>query len=293
MPALEAARIEHPLVAHSRLSAARALVELFHFPPILVVLLACGIFAAIAADGSPPIGRIGVYMLAVLCSQMAIGVHNDYCDRALDSAAKPQRAIPAAIVSPTLALQLTAALLALSVALALPLGSDVVALGILGTGMGFTYNAWGKGTVWAWAPFWVALPTLAIASFAVVDAYRDELLLTYMIGLPLVVPVYIADTLVDIDSDRAHGVRSLATRLGRFGSRLLCWSSLALGYVLAVAFWPQGGSPGLLFGVSIGLLATAILSDRLRVPRVHWLGIMLAVIALAADWLLDARSLSA
>ena len=292
MPAIQAARIDRPLAAHSRLSTARAIVELFHFPPILIVLLACGIFASIAADGSPPIGRIGVYLLAVLCSQMAIGVHNDYCDRALDSAAKPQRAIPAGIVSPALALQLTVALLAMSVVLALPLGGDVLALGVLGTGMGFIYNAWAKGTIWAWAPFWVALPTLAVASFTVVDAYRDELLLTYMIGLPLVVPVYVADTLTDIDSDRAHGVRSLATRLGRFGSRFLCWSSLALGYVLAVAFWPQGGSPGLLFGVSIGLLAIAILSDRLSVPRVHWLAIMLADIALAADWLLDVRSLS-
>ena len=94
----------------------------------------------------------------------------------------------------------------------------------------------------------------------------------------------------DIDSDRAHGVRSLATRLGPFGSRILCWASLVLGYVLAVAFWPTGGAPGFLFGVSIALLATAILSDRMRVPRVHWLGIMLAVIALAADWLVDVAS---
>jgi 4-hydroxybenzoate polyprenyltransferase len=291
MPAIQAARIEHPPTAHSRLSAARTVVELFHFPPILIVLLACGIFASIAASGSPPIGRIVLYLLAVLCSQMAIGVHNDYCDRELDSAAKPWRAIPGGVISPALALELTAALLALSVALALPLGSDVVALGILGTGMGFIYNAWGKGTVWAWAPFWVALPTLAVASFAAVDAYQDELLLTYAIGLPLVAPVYIADTLIDIDSDRAHGVRSLATRLGPFGSRVLCWSSLALGYVLAVAYWPTEGTPGFLFGVSIALLATAILSDRIRVPRVHWLGIMLAVIALAADWLVDVASL--
>lgn len=149
MPAIQAARIEHPPTAHSRLSAARIVVELFHFPPILIVLLACGIFASIAADGAPPIGRIVIYLLAVLCSQMAIGVHNDYCDRELDNAAKPRRAIPAGFVSPTLALQLAVALLALSVALALPLGGDVVALGVLGTSMGFTYNAWGKGTVWA------------------------------------------------------------------------------------------------------------------------------------------------
>jgi 4-hydroxybenzoate polyprenyltransferase len=289
MPATQAARLEQATADRDRLLTARALVELFHFPPILVVLLACGLFAVIAADGSPPVGRIAVFLLAVLCSQMAIGVHNDYCDRALDTSAKPNRAIPSGLVSPTFALRLTAVLLALSVALALPLGLVVLGLGVLGTAMGFVYNAWAKGSLWAWAPFWVALPTLAIASFTVVGAYQDELLLTYLIGLPLVVPVYIADTLIDIDSDRAHGVRSLAARLGHVRSRLLCWASLATGYLLAVAFWPEGGSPGLLFAVSIGLLAVGIMSDRLRVPRVHWLAIMLADIALAADWLLDVR----
>lgn len=278
-----------PGIRRDRLQAARALIELFHFPPIFVVLLACGLFAVIAANGDVPAGRIGVYLLAVLLSQMAIGAHNDYSDRALDTAAKPARAIPSGIVSPAFVLQLTIALLAASVGVALPLGLGVLALGVLGTGMGFVYNAWAKGTVWAWAPFAVALPTLVIASFVVVDAYRDELLLTYVIGLPLVVPVYIADTLIDIDSDREHGVWSLAARLGQVGSRLLCWGSLAVGYVLALAFWPEGGSPGVLFGISVGLLFVAIASDRMGVGRVHWLAIMLADIALAADWLLDAR----
>jgi 4-hydroxybenzoate polyprenyltransferase len=287
MPATQAAPL--PTIRRDRLQDARALIELFHFPPIFVVLLACGLFAVIASDGDVPAGRIAVYLLAVLLSQMAVGAHNDYCDRVLDTAAKPARAIPAGIVSPTFVLQLTIALLAAAVAIALPLGLDVLALGVLGTGMGVVYNAWAKGSVWAWAPFWVALPTLVIASFVVVDGYRSELLLTYVIGLPLVVPVYIADTLIDIDSDREHGVRSLPARLGHVGSRLLCWGSLAVGYVLALAFWPEDGSPGVLFGISVALLSIAIISDRMGVGRVHWLAIMLADIALAADWLLDVR----
>jgi 4-hydroxybenzoate polyprenyltransferase len=251
-----------------------------------MVLLACGLFATVAADGSPPVGRIGVYLLAVLCSQMAIGVHNDYCDRGLDREAKPWRAIPSGVVRPAAALQLVAALLGASLALAIPLGLDVAALGVLGTAMGFAYNAAFKRTVLAWVPFWVALPTLVIASFTVVHAYQSELLLAYVIGLPLVFPIYIADSLTDIESDRTLGVQGLTQVLGQGGARLACWGSLALGYVLAVAFWPEGSSPGYLFGISIGLLVVGIVSDRLRIPRVHWLAMMLAVIALAADWLL-------
>jgi 4-hydroxybenzoate polyprenyltransferase len=289
MPQTQAARAS-PTSGPATVQSVRAVVEMFHFPPILVVLFASGLFAVIASDGPVPAGRIALYLTAVLCSQMAIGVHNDYCDRHLDAAATPARAIPAGIVSPAQSLQLTAALLVVSTAIALPLGVGVVALGILGTSMGFLYNAWAKGTPWAWAPFWLALPTLAMASFVVVDAYDSELLMAYAIGLPLVVPVYIADTLIDIESDRAHGVRSLAVRLGPARSRVLCWASLGAGYVLALAFWPSGGHPGILLAVSVALWLAAITSDRLGVPRVHWLAIMLADIALAADWLLDVRS---
>jgi 4-hydroxybenzoate polyprenyltransferase len=273
--------------AGSRWQAARAIVELFHFPPILVVLLACGLFSVIAAEGSPPYGRISLYLAAVLASQMAVGAHNDYCDRALDAAAKPNRAIPAGIISPRHVLELTCLLLVLSVGLALPLGLDVLALGVLGTSMGFLYNAWAKSTVVAWLPFWLALPTIAISSFAVVDAYSDGLLLAYAVGLPLVLPVYIADSLIDVRSDRQHGSRGLTARLGPFWARTVCWSSLAIGFAVALLSWPENGSPGTLTWIASALFLVAIISDRLGVPRVHWLGVMLASVSLGADWLLD------
>jgi len=287
MPAFEAAQADRTIAAPSRLATARAVVEMFHFPPILMVLLACGTFATIAVDGSPPAGRLIPYLGAVLCSQMAIGVHNDYSDRALDGVAKPWRAIPSGVVSPTLALEISFALLVVALAIALPLGLDVAALGVIGTASGLAYNARLKGSVFAWVPFWAALPTLVIASFTVVHGYRSELMLTYVIGLPLVTSVYIADTMTDIFSDRALGVRGFVQRLGPAGARIVCWGALAFGYVLALAFWPSGGSPGVLFGLSIALLAIAVASDRLRIGRVHWMAIMLAVIALASDWLLD------
>jgi 4-hydroxybenzoate polyprenyltransferase len=282
---MQTARVNSALMS-GRLRTARALIELFHFPPILVVLLAAGLFVIIAAD-SPPYGRMSLYLLAVLASQMAIGAHNDYCDRVLDGKAKPNRAIPSGVISPQTVLQLTAALLATSVLLALPLGMTVVVLGVLGTAMGFVYNAYAKGTILAWVPFWIALPTIVVASFVVGGAYRAELLVIYLIGLPLVVPVYIADTLIDVKSDRANDLRSLASLLGPLGSRLLGWGSLASGYLIAAAFWPDGGSPGLLTAISLGLFLISVVSDRLGISRIHWLGIMLADIALACDWLLD------
>jgi 4-hydroxybenzoate polyprenyltransferase len=275
----------HPALSPPATHSLRAYVEMFHLPPILMVLLATTAFATIAADGLPPAGRLAPYLIAVLATQMAIGVHNDYCDRRLDAQAKPWRALPAGLVSPILAMELAVVLTVAGLALALPLGARVVGLGALGTGAGFAYNARLKGTAFAWVPFWVALPAMAIASFELVHQYRDQLLLAYVIGLPLVVSVYIADQIIDIESDRSHGVRGLVASLGQTRARLLCWGALAVGYVLAFTMWPSGGSPGLLSALSVALLAVAIAGDRLRVGRVHWLAIMLAVIALAADWL--------
>lgn len=267
------------------LQTLRAYVELFHFPPILMVLFATTAFATIAAGGVPPAERLAPFLFAVLFTQMAIGAHNDYCDRNLDASAKPWRALPSGLLTPKLVIQLVVLLTALGVALTLPLGARIVGLGVVGTGAGFIYNAKLKGTPFAWAPFWIALPALVIASFELAGEYQQRLLLTYLIGLPLVVSVYLADTIIDIESDQRHGIRGFGAWLGPARARLLCWACVALGYVLALAFWPSDGEPGVLFGVSVLLLLTAIVSDRAGVRRVHWLAIMLAVIALAADWL--------
>ena len=272
------------------LQTLRAYVELFHFPPILMVLFATTAFATIAGGGLPRAERLAPYLIAVLFTQMAIGAHNDYCDRNLDASAKPWRALPSGLLTPKFVIELVVLLTAMGVALSLPLGPRIVGLGIVGTGAGFVYNAKLKATPFAWAPFWIALPALVIASFELAGEYQSRLLLTYVIGLPLVISVYLADTIIDIESDQHHGIHGLGAWLGPTRARLLCWACVALGYVLALAFWPSAGSPGVLFGVSITLLATAILSDRAGVGRVHWLAIMLAVIALASDWL---RSLPA
>ena len=123
----------------------RAYVELFHFPPILMVLFATTAFATIAAGGVPSAGRLAPYLLAVLFTQMAIGAHNDYCDRKLDASAKPWRAIPAGLLTPTFVIELVVLLTALGVALSLPLGARIVAIGVAGDGRGVRVQRQAQG----------------------------------------------------------------------------------------------------------------------------------------------------
>jgi len=85
-------------------SALQALVELLHPAPIAVVLVAATGFCAVAARGRPPVRRLGPLLVAISLTQLAISIHNDYCDRGLDAVTKPWRMIPRGALSPRAAL---------------------------------------------------------------------------------------------------------------------------------------------------------------------------------------------
>lgn len=265
-------------------SPLRAYIELLHLPPILVVLAAGAGFTIAAAQGDPAVDRLLLFLTALLLTQLAVSLHNDYCDRALDAVAKPWRALPSGIMSPRAALGWAAALVAAGLLAAAPLGWLVVLLFLVGNGSAFFYNAFLKRTAWSWAPFLVALPTLALCAFAVADNLAARLWLVYVIGAPLVLSVHIIDTLDDLESDRSLGVRGMAHRLGPGRARLLCWSALGLAQVLALILWPQG-RPGPLFAVSVALLFAAIAADRAGVTRARWSLVMAAATILALGWL--------
>jgi len=50
-----------------------------------VVLVAATGFCAAAVRGRPPARRLGPLLVAISLTQLAISIHNDYCDRGLDA----------------------------------------------------------------------------------------------------------------------------------------------------------------------------------------------------------------
>jgi 4-hydroxybenzoate polyprenyltransferase len=253
-----------------------------HPAPIAVVLLAATGFTAVAARGWPPADRLAPFLLALLLTQLAISIHNDYCDRALDARAKPWRVLPRGLIAPRLALSWAVGLLVAGLLVASLLGPWVAALVAVGTGAGLVYNAWLKRSAWTWLPFALGLPTLPLCAFLVVGRFEPRLWLVYAIGLPLVIAIYLADTLDDIEDDAALGVRGLAHRLGARGALLTCWAAVGLGHGLV---WLASPAPGPLSGLSLGLLAVAILLNGLGLRQGHWLAIMGSVVTLAIGWL--------
>jgi 4-hydroxybenzoate polyprenyltransferase len=260
-----------------------ALVELLHPAPIAVVLAAAGAFSAAAAGGWPPWDRLLPFLIALLLTQLGISLHNDYCDRDLDRRVKPWRAIPRGLVSARAALGGAIALFASGVAVAAVLGALPAALVAVGSATGLAYNAWFKRSAWTVVPFGVALPTLPICSFVVVGKFRPRLLLAYVVGAPLVLAVYLADTLADVEVDRNHGVRGFAHRLGP-PPEVVCVGSALLGVGLATVSAPRGRRPAPLFLLALGSVGVAALALRLGRRDASWSAIMVAVVATAVAW---------
>jgi 4-hydroxybenzoate polyprenyltransferase len=219
--------------AHNRL---RALIALTHPGPSVATVLAALAFLPLLAHGRPPLATVATLGAMLLCQQVAISLHNDYCDRALDTVAKPWRAIPSGAVRPRAVLAGAVLLVLASLALAASISPLEFLLDLIGLAAGLSYNAWLKRTWWSWLPFAIAFPLLPLFGAAALDpAHLAAPLVAgcFLVGAPLAVAIHLADTMPDLTSDLAGGVRGLAHHLGphtarRLSVALFAWSIPAL-----------------------------------------------------------------
>ena len=256
--------------------------EFLHLRAIPVVVGAAFVFVWVASRGALP-PTTAVFLSSILLTQISIAFHNNWCDRDLDAATKPWRLIPRGAIRPITAQRIGWSLFAVGLAVAVPLGPLVVLAIAVGTACGFVYNAGVKRTIWSFAPFCLALPTLPVAAFIVAGRADALVAVAYLIGAPIVVSIHLADALPDIARDRAFGLRTLAVRLGTRRAFVACWTGVGAAAVVALALWPATGSPGPLFVTSIGLLLIAVAASRW--PRIHRVVVPVAAVALASDWL--------
>ena len=215
----------------------RALAIVHPFPSLLNALLVLAL--SLVAGGS---GRVAAGLaLAMLGLQFSIGALNDFFDVDLDEVAKPGKPIPSRIVSRRAAglIGLVAGGGGLLVAAVYGVPELLLALAMLTAGI--AYDAILKRGPFGWVCFAVAFPLLPVfAWFGTAGTLppRPELL------LPLAAvagpALQLANGLVDLERDRASGVRGLPVWLGRSGSLVLmavlqsaihaiAWLTLLLG----------------------------------------------------------------
>ncbi|MDQ3657912.1 MAG: UbiA family prenyltransferase [Chloroflexota bacterium] len=230
-----------------------------HAVPIVVVMSATAAFALIAARGWPGTGPMTWLLLAMFGGQLAIGAVNELVDADLDALTKPDKPIPAGLVSRrgawTVAIGGCLAMAIFSLRFDVP----VFLVCALGTGVGVAYSVWFKRTVWSWIPYLIALPLLPIWVWLALSEVDPGLYAIYPIGAAAVIAVQIAQSIPDVEADAQGNVRTLAVALGSTYARLACWGALGLAAVLAAAlapwlteapFWVWGAA-----GIAISLIA--------------------------------------
>lgn len=214
---------------------ARAVRVIHPFPTLLNVGAVAGL--AVVAEGGVPDGWLLARMLvAMLCAQSAIGAANDYFDRELDAASKPWKPIVAGVVSPRAALGLSMSLSAIALALVATIGWASLALFVVGLGAGLAYDVRLKRTMLSAVPYMVAIPTLPLWVWASLGAWETVLWWIVPLGALVGISLHVANTLPDIDADRAGGVVGFAHMLGRRFALVVAWGafSAALGLALAL-----------------------------------------------------------
>jgi 4-hydroxybenzoate polyprenyltransferase len=264
-------------------------VRLTHpFPSLLDGLVAGA--AALAAGGGPSVAvRLGISMVLL---QASVGALNDVIDAPSDAGRKPGKPIPAGLVRPGVAKGIAAAAAVGGVALAVPSGFATGGLALVLLALGVAYDLWYKGTAWSWVPFALAIPLFPTYGWL---GAAGTLPAIWVVLLPTAVlagtALALANATVDVERDRAAGLESVATRLGRERARSLNVALLGVVWALATAtLWGVGellpwGLAALAGGVAAVAGWSALGSADPRARERGWEAQAVGVALLAAGWL--------
>ena len=236
-------------------------VRLIHAAPVAMYMLLMVALAPIAAYSSQRAVTGEALLRLVLAmgfAQAAIGALNDYCDRALDAASKPQKPLVRGTVQLGEALALIVILPGLALLAAQPFGLAAVVILAAIMALGFAYDLRFKGTPVSALLFALHFPLLPIFVWAAVGAWRPFLPWVLPIGAALGVAMNIANSLPDLSEDIAAGVRGLPHVLGLRRDLILVW---IVPPTLALLIWLlqiTGVAPGQPLWLALATLAAVV-----------------------------------
>jgi 4-hydroxybenzoate polyprenyltransferase len=213
--------------------------------------LVSGSVAILAGAGTGTAVRLGLAMTAL---QLGIGALNDVIDAPRDTGLKPGKPIPAGLVSRRGGLAIAFAAFGIGLLLAVTEGPLVAGLAAVVIAIGLAYDLRLKGTAWSWLPFAIGIPILPV--FGWVGA-TGGLSILFVVLVPAAVAagaaLAIANSLVDVERDRAAGVSSVAVALGDRGARVV-GTALLVGIAVAAALSSFALGGGAIAAVIVGLV---------------------------------------
>lgn len=218
--------------------------------------------ALIAGGAGERAVQLGVAMTAL---QASIGAVNDLADAPRDAIGQPWKPIPAGLLSRRGALGVWATCLAVGIALVAPFGWGLVAAAFAVLAVGYGYDLRLKGTRWSWLPFAIGIPILPV--FAWLGA-SGSLPAVFGALVPTAVAagaaLALANSLVDLDGDRAAGVDSPAQAWG--AGRTRAAARVLLACVAVVAIVTAGA-----LGLSAPLVVAIGVAGAVPVAAGRWL----------------------
>jgi 4-hydroxybenzoate polyprenyltransferase len=266
-------------------------VELTHPYAAGTIFVATVVFSLLAS-GSVPEPLLFVRVIGVVAlGQACVGFTNELRDMPQDRLVKPYRPLVDGRANPTVATVIAWSAGIGSLLLGLTFGLVGVGFALLGTGAGLAYNFWLKGTMMSWVPYTISFSLLPLWPFAALDQWNPTLAWIWLLILPASIALNIAQSLGDIDDDRALGIGGLAERLGRQRALLLMWLTSALTIVLALLTAVPSSRPIPLYGaalVAAGLVGVAAWHCY-RAPgptawKITWRSIAAAMGILGIGW---------
>jgi 4-hydroxybenzoate polyprenyltransferase len=213
------------------------LIRITHPAPVamyMLLMVALAPIAALSAHHALTGAALLRLVLAMGCAQAAIGILNDYCDRALDAVSKPEKPLVRGTAQPGEALALVVILTGLALLAAQQFGVAAVLILCAIMALGFAYDLRFKGTPISALLFALHFPLLPIFVWASLGVWQPFLPWILPLGAVLGIAMNIANSLPDLPDDSAAGVRGLPHVLGLRRDLALVWS---IPIALSLLIW--------------------------------------------------------
>jgi 4-hydroxybenzoate polyprenyltransferase len=208
---------------------------LCHPLPVLFHLLAVTIFALLATYPHITWNIVGLIVAAHAAMQLSIAVWNDYCDRQVDASAKKNKPIPRGLIRPQEAFIIGLLLMVIMVFLLLPLNPLALCISLLYLALGQSYNFGLKSTPWSGIVFALAIPLIPVYAFVASGRIIPFIFWLVPVAALLGLALNLANSLPDIEDDRANNAHTLAVVLGVRRSFIVCSTCILLS-IFFIAF---------------------------------------------------------
>lgn len=228
----------------------------------VVVTAALSIIAAAAAHRAINWATLAQVLVCVAGAQIAIGALNDYCDRALDAASDRDKPIVRGDIAPWEAVTLAIVATVLVLVTSVTLGPTAIVLVLLIEGLGLAYDFRFKGTPISALLFAVYFPLFPLLAWVVFGHWQPFLPWLLPFGAALGVAMNVANTLPDLEADRAAGMHGLPHVLGFRRGLVVAWVTpplvLAGVWALHLSGVVPARVPLLLLATAAGLLSVFV-----------------------------------